>query len=707
MRPLTWKSLLRRMMIPLMLLSVQPFAQGQDQNADEGAAGERGVARLSLINGDVSIRRGESGDWVAGAVNAPLLAEDRIMTGPGARAEVQFDYYNRIRLAGDSEIRLAQLDNQQYQIQVARGTVTFSALKGSDAQVEISTPGASVRPVSSGEYRVTVNDDGAAEITIRSGEAEIFSPDGTQRLKPGKTMIVRLGPANQSEFQMVAAIPVDSWDKFNQQRDKELSKAASTYQYVSRDIYGAEDLSGNGDWVYVAPYGYCWRPYASADWAPYQNGRWTWLDWYGWSWVSYDSWGWAPYHYGRWFWGGSSWCWFPGAAVGVRYAWSPALVGWFGWNSYGGFGGGIGFGWGAVGWVPLAPFEPCYRWWGGRAYGGYRNGAINNYGTIVNNVNVTNVYRNARVSNGVTVVNGNDFTRGASGRAMRVSESDLARANVARGAVPIAPSRESLRMSDRQVQGSALAARSTANHFYSRTQAQRVDRVPFEQQRQTMEQVSRRAIAGGADTGSAGAARGADSSRQPDTQWGRFGDPSTGGRGNPAAQQTPEATGGRQFGQGPSRQTAQPSNEATRSWRSFGDPGASRTTEPARTGSGTVGNTPRTDVQRSQPMPRGTWSTGSAAEPSAPRSNGGYVAPSGGGGYNAPSRSAAPSAPSGGGGGYSAPARSSGSSSGGGGGGSPAPRSPGGGGGGGGGAGSSGHSGSGHSGSSSSGARTR
>ena len=33
----------------------------------------RGVARISLMDGEVSVRRGDSGEWVAGVINAPLM----------------------------------------------------------------------------------------------------------------------------------------------------------------------------------------------------------------------------------------------------------------------------------------------------------------------------------------------------------------------------------------------------------------------------------------------------------------------------------------------------------------------------------------------------------------------------------------------------------------------------------------------------------
>jgi hypothetical protein len=44
-----------------------------------------GVARVSLIHGDVSTQRGDSGDWSAAALNAPVLAGDRVHYRAGRR----------------------------------------------------------------------------------------------------------------------------------------------------------------------------------------------------------------------------------------------------------------------------------------------------------------------------------------------------------------------------------------------------------------------------------------------------------------------------------------------------------------------------------------------------------------------------------------------------------------------------------------------
>src|ERR1700732_1637345 len=105
--------------IALVLTGTAATVRAQDANHDS----ERGVARISVIAGDVSVQRGDSGEITAATINAPVAADDRIITGPGSHAEVQFDYANLMRLGSDSEVRLTELAVNRYQLQVARGTV--------------------------------------------------------------------------------------------------------------------------------------------------------------------------------------------------------------------------------------------------------------------------------------------------------------------------------------------------------------------------------------------------------------------------------------------------------------------------------------------------------------------------------------------------------------------------------------------------------
>ncbi|HWR52517.1 MAG TPA: DUF6600 domain-containing protein [Bryobacteraceae bacterium] len=572
------------------LLTVPGWAQEAPEEEDGPG---RGVARLSLINGDVSVRRGDSGDWIAAAANAPLVVEDHVLTGVNSRAEVQFDWANLLRLAADTDVRLAELENRRYQAQVARGTVTMSVLRDSDADVSIDTPNVSVRPIKKGTYRVAVLEGGETEVTVRSGEVEIYTPRGVERLKSGRTMIVR-GTQSDPEFQMLEARNRDEWDRWNEERDRRLERSKA-YAYVSRDIYGAEELDDYGVWVDVAPYGRVWRPYyRDAGWAPYQHGRWVWVDWYGWTWVSYDPWGWAPYHYGRWFHDGpSGWCWYPGPVHG-RHFWRPALVAFVGFNA-GPVNVGVGFG--RIGWVPLAPYERYRPWYGRNIYHGYRGGGHGDNVRIVNNINITNVYRNSRVRNGVSGMDYNDFGRGGRARAFTNEEIRVQRASVVHGALPVAPGRESLRLADREVR-TPMARGNTPERFYTRRQPAKVERVSFADQQRGMQNLTRRTF--GEELGrNAVAGTGGDQRREAAGTPGRTGQQGanaggwrrvggdnsaqSGGRVERNAGRTAEQPGGWRGNQARTEgQTGQPAarDRQENNWRRFGGrPGAEARTE--------------------------------------------------------------------------------------------------------------------------------
>jgi hypothetical protein len=519
--------------------SGQPPAN-QDPNQPDGQYEPgRAVARIAVINGDVSVRRGDSGDVVAAAVNGPVMADDRLLTGASARAEVQLDSANVVRIGPNSEVRFSGMDVKYFQMQVGAGTVTLRVLRQGQAQTEVDTPSVALHALRPGTYRIVMHDDGTSELTVRSGEAEIFSSSGSEHVEAGQTMNAR-GTGADTEFQVVQAIAPDAWDRWNDERDRLLQRSTA-YQHVSPDITGAEDLDQNGRWTQDPTYGQVWQPTnVDPGWAPYQCGRWVWEDFYGWTWLSCDTWGWAPYHYGRWFWGVGGWAWYPGPAY-ARYYWSPALVGFFGYGP----GIGVGFGFGGIGWVPLAPFEVVHPWWGRGFYGGFRAGVFGRPG-IVGNVNIANTFRNARINGGVTGANTADFGRRS--QFTSLNRGQIQSAGLVRGALPVAPDRSSLRMSDRAAAGNFAQSRG-AGSFVSHTQATRPNRVSFDQQQRGMQQMSRSSSFGGG--GSFGGERGAGSAGAGASRggWNRFGE--SGGAGQsarggsgPASSASPRSFGG-------------------------------------------------------------------------------------------------------------------------------------------------------------------
>ena len=611
----------------IAVLTLAQPAAAQDKS-------ELGVARISLTNGDVTTRRGDSGDWVEGRVNLPLVEGDSIATAAASRAEVQLDSSNFVRLNESTEVSLAQLGKRQFRVQVVRGVVTYSELKGGEADVDIETPHVAVRPVKNGNYRIEVTGAGETIVTVRSGEAEVASREGRETLKSGRMMIVR-GSEEEAEFQLAKATRRDDWDYWNERRDKQLSRSVSR-RYVSSDVYGVEDLDGHGRWRHVSGYGDCWFPTASAGWAPYRHGRWTYLDYYGWSWVGYEPWGWAPYHYGRWYNHASyGWGWYPGHRY-RRHYWRPALVAFFGYNSYSGFNFGLNFGFGNVGWIPLAPYEPYYPWYGhryGYGRGGYGYGGNVNNTTIHidNSTNIYTNYRNARAQNGVSLVDAESFSQGRANAPRSLRAAELRRATLMRGQVPVVPARQSqgrvIRASNASGAAGTASSLRRSNFFSRQPSRQRVARTSFDQQRQNMSRSVRAfADANGRRTTTAGAAGGT-----------RGGVRAAGEAGASRGAASARSSGGVRAGTGGSRTAALGGRRGSDSVRAGGTRSTART-----------GNTPSASGSRagSAAVGRGGVRTTSGAATTRAESGRGRVRTSGQSGSPSSVRSA-PSSPSG------------------------------------------------------------
>jgi hypothetical protein len=440
--------------IALGLGSTLAMGQEDQSQASEPAST---VARVSLINGNVSTQRGDTGDWVATTINAPLVLGDHISTGNASRTEVQLDYADVMRLDQNSEAKIADLTRSRIQIQVAQGLMDFAVFKGGQADLEIDTPNVAILPTEPGTYRIQVNSQGETQVIVRDGQAQISTPQGSTTVKQGDLITVE-GLENP-QYRVTQAPAFDSWDNWNRDRDNVILNAQS-YTHTDRYYTGSQDLDHNGRWVEVPGYDWCWTPYVNAGWVPYRYGRWVWEPGWGWTWVSYENWGWAPYHYGRWFYYGSSWYWWPGY-VGPGYypVWAPAYVSFigFGWGHF-----SFGFGFNSIGWLPLGPRDHFRPWYGhGHSYNVVNVTNITNV-TNINNYNGGSNFHgamsNAHIRGAVTTVSTSDFTSGRMPRTVKsITVNQLRQGNVINGTLPVVPTRQSLSPVDRPAVVPAVA----------------------------------------------------------------------------------------------------------------------------------------------------------------------------------------------------------------------------------------------------------
>ena len=399
------------------------------------------VARLSYLDGSVSMQPGGTGDWGAAAKNRPVTIGDKIWTDQNSRAELQAGQAN-IHLGSMTALSFLNLDENITQMRLAEGQINFRVRELRQGDVyEVDTPNLAFTVREAGAFRINVNENGdATTVAVIRGSGEIAAAGQTYPINAGQRADAT-GSDNNVQVQLGTAGQPDALDQWAQQRDLKEDNSVSA-KYVNRDTVGYSDLDDYGTWKEEPNYGSVWVPNSVAPgWAPYSEGYWNWVGPWGWTWVDYAPWGFAPFHYGRWNYFGGYWGRCPGP-IFARPFYGPAFVGFVG-----GFGFGFGFGFGGgLGWFPLGWGEPFHPWY--HCGPGYwhnvnvRNTFIRNT-TIINNRNFNN-YAYAHNIHAVTATSRNNFVNGQAihGNSAHLTEASLRSAHVTNGAIA-SPNRSS------------------------------------------------------------------------------------------------------------------------------------------------------------------------------------------------------------------------------------------------------------------------
>lgn len=317
------------------------------------------VGRVADLAGSVYVSTEErADDWVEALRNASITSGDNLWVADG-RAEIDYGG-GQFRLAADTNVHIARLDDRMLALFVAHGRVLVRVrvLDAGEA-ARVDTPNTQLSLTRPGLYRIEVSGDRErTTVVVREGEATVAIGASLQQVLPGQ--VASVAGSDPTYADVRAGYRVDGFDTWSADRDRRYERSR-TANYVSRQMIGYADLDDYGRWDSSPEYGMVWYPtQVDADWAPYRYGRWSWVGAYGWTWVDDAPWGYAPFHYGRWVHVGNRWGWCPGGYV-ARPAWAPALVGWYGgsrWAASASFGAPV------YGWVPLGWGEPYRPTWG-------------------------------------------------------------------------------------------------------------------------------------------------------------------------------------------------------------------------------------------------------------------------------------------------------------------------------------------------------
>jgi len=239
-----------------------------DQNRDSSNAYSHArIVRLSHVDGDVRIDRGDKQGFIKAFSNMPLVEGARLWTEADGRAEAEFEDGSTIRLTPNSMLDFGQLQlgkngERLTTVSLERGEAYFGIKKRSaDAftvKVDPNWQGLQVKKDS--HFRVTADKDGV-KIAEFTGALELLKQDG-QRVAIGKNESLSLDAADPQRYFLAhgtPAAPLDSWDhERDQQEAMTVTNQNLGYNAVYNTAmysYGYEDLARYGNYIY-SKYGF-------------------------------------------------------------------------------------------------------------------------------------------------------------------------------------------------------------------------------------------------------------------------------------------------------------------------------------------------------------------------------------------------------------------------------------------------------------------
>ena len=183
MKTFTGKSRLGLLLCLAGLLSiVAPQAR-----ADEEKDPPTRVARISYVDGSVSLQPGGQGDWGSAARNRPMTIGDKIWVDKDSRAELQAGTA-AIHLGSMTALSFLNLDQGITQMRLAEGSINFrvSELREGDLY-EVDAPNLAFTVKQAGAFRIDVNENGdSARVTVIRGEGEVTASGKTYEVHSGE-----------------------------------------------------------------------------------------------------------------------------------------------------------------------------------------------------------------------------------------------------------------------------------------------------------------------------------------------------------------------------------------------------------------------------------------------------------------------------------------------------------------------------------------
>src|SRR5256886_17505337 len=175
-----------RLSLLLCLTGLLSFAAPKARAQEEKDPPTR-VARISYVDGSVSLQPGGQGDWGSAARNRPVTIGDKIWVDKDSRAELQAGTA-AIHLGSMTALSFLNLDQGITQMRLAEGSINFrvSELREGDLY-EVDAPNLAFTVKQAGAFRIDVNENGdSARVTVIRGEGEVTASRKACEVRSGQ-----------------------------------------------------------------------------------------------------------------------------------------------------------------------------------------------------------------------------------------------------------------------------------------------------------------------------------------------------------------------------------------------------------------------------------------------------------------------------------------------------------------------------------------
>jgi hypothetical protein len=201
------------------------FQRGPETDLDDN---KKVAAYLTRINREVKSKGSQEIAWRQAEINMKLYDHDALQTLKHSAAEVRFDSRTSVSMGPESILIIRQMDDDP----LIRDRRTFLLLLGGELSaqtgkvgeksslVEVQTPAATIRAdtrsaaAADSNFRIRINPDRSASVTVYRGQAEIITSKATLVLAARQTTRIPMDeaplPPTALPESVVLAKPLDS-----------------------------------------------------------------------------------------------------------------------------------------------------------------------------------------------------------------------------------------------------------------------------------------------------------------------------------------------------------------------------------------------------------------------------------------------------------------------------------------------------------------